>query len=49
MATTPFGLLNSAKLKDPDPETYLRYFLSKVTAHPVKRIDEFLLLNVILE
>ena len=37
-----YGLLNTAKLNGLDLEAYLRHVLSKISDHPVNRVDQFL-------
>ena|SRR5882724_7383795 len=42
-------LLGSAKLKYFDPEAYLRHVLQRIADHPIDRVDELLLWNVVAQ
>ena len=45
-AAAIYSLVGSAKLNGIDPESYLRDVLSRISDHPIKRIEELLPWNV---
>jgi len=45
-AAAIYGLVGSAKLNGIGPESYLRDVLSRISDHPIKRIEELLPWNV---
>jgi hypothetical protein len=45
-AAAIYSLVGSAKLNGIDPERYLRDVLSRISDHPIKRIEELLPWNV---
>jgi transposase len=42
-----YSLLGTAKLNGIDPEGYLRYVLEHIAEHPINRVDELLLWNIV--
>jgi transposase len=45
-AAAIYSLVGSAKLNGIDPESFLRDVLSRISDHPIKRIEELLPWNV---
>ena len=41
-AAAMYSLIETAKLNDIDPETYLRDVLTRITDHPINRIADLL-------
>jgi transposase len=41
-AAAIYTLLDTAKLNDLNPESYLRYVLERIADHPINKIDELL-------
>jgi len=47
-AATIYTIIETAKLNGLDPEAYLRILITRIAAHPAKRIDELLPWNITL-
>jgi hypothetical protein len=45
-AATIYSIIETAKLNGLDPEAYLRTLITRIAAHPAKRIDELLPWNI---
>ena len=45
-AATIYTIIETAKLNGLDPEAYLRTLITRIAAHPAKRIDELLPWNI---
>jgi hypothetical protein len=45
-APTIYTIIETAKLNGIDPEAYLRSLITRIAAHPAKRVDELLPSNI---
>ena len=41
-----YGLIETCKLNNIDPRTYLQYVLERIAEHPINKVDELLPWNV---